>query len=135
MWKKVLALLGAVALLLGIIFHELVLYGFYQGVGQANILLGSKPIARYKASAELTPEMSSNLNMIPRIKKFGMEKLGLDDTRNYTKVYDQKGQPVLWVVSACEPYRFKSKTWVFPFVGHADLPLGSNGRWPGVADL
>jgi predicted aminopeptidase len=32
-------------------------------------------------------------------------------------MYDQKGQELMWVVIACEPFRLKEKRWDFPVVG------------------
>ncbi len=56
------------------------------------------------------------LAAVPGIKSFG-EKLGLRATKNYER-YLWIGRPaVMWVVSACEPLRFRPKTWSFPVVG------------------
>lgn len=53
---------------------------------------------------------------VPRIKAFG-ERQGLRHTKNYEK-YLWIGRPaVVWVVSACDPLRFRPKTWHFPIVG------------------
>jgi predicted aminopeptidase len=43
--------------------------------------------------------------------------LGLKDTDNYRTLYDQKGEEVMWVVTACEPFRLEPKLWHFPIVG------------------
>lgn len=53
---------------------------------------------------------------VPRIKAFG-ERHGLARTKNYER-YVWIGRPaVVWVVSACDPLRFRPKTWKFPVVG------------------
>jgi len=58
----------------------------------------------------------SLLAAVPVIKAFG-ERHGLRPTANYER-YLWIGRPaVMWVVSACEPYRFRPKTWSFPVVG------------------
>jgi len=53
---------------------------------------------------------------VPRIKAFG-EKHGLRRTRNYERYLWINRPAVVWVVSACDPLRFRPKTWSFPVVG------------------
>ena len=56
------------------------------------------------------------LAQVPQIKAFG-ERHGLRATKNYQR-YLWVGRPaVMWVVSACDPLRFRPKTWTFPIVG------------------
>ena len=56
------------------------------------------------------------LAAVPGIKSFG-ERHGLRATKNYER-YLWIGRPaVMWVVSACQPLRFRPKTWSFPVVG------------------
>ena len=56
------------------------------------------------------------LTAVPSIKAFG-EKHGLRPTKNYER-YLWIGRPaVMWVVSACDPLRFRPKTWTFPVIG------------------
>jgi predicted aminopeptidase len=56
------------------------------------------------------------LSAVPAIKAFG-EKHGLRPTKNYER-YLWIGRPaVMWVVSACDPLRFRPKTWTFPVIG------------------
>jgi predicted aminopeptidase len=56
------------------------------------------------------------LAQVSKIKSFG-ERHGLRPTSNYQR-YLWLGRPsVMWVVSACDPLRFRPKTWKFPVVG------------------
>lgn len=56
------------------------------------------------------------LAAVPGIKAYG-EKHGLKPTKNYER-YLWIGRPaVMWVVSACDPLRFRPKTWSFPVIG------------------
>jgi predicted aminopeptidase len=56
------------------------------------------------------------LAQVPKIKAFG-ERHGLRATKNYER-YLWIGRPaVMWVVSACDPLRFRPKTWSFPVIG------------------
>jgi predicted aminopeptidase len=53
---------------------------------------------------------------VPRIKAFG-ETQGLKPTANYEAYADLQRPAAVWVVSACQPLAFTSKTWSFPIVG------------------
>lgn len=53
---------------------------------------------------------------VPRIKAFG-ERNGLRHTKNYRRYVWLDRPAVVWVVSACDPLRFRPMTWKFPIVG------------------
>jgi predicted aminopeptidase len=56
------------------------------------------------------------LERIAPIKAFG-ERHGLRPTRNYTKYVNLQRPQVIWVVTACDPLRFRPKSFWFPVVG------------------
>lgn len=56
------------------------------------------------------------LREVPHIKRFG-ERHGLTPTGNYRTYVELDRPAAVWVVSACEPLRFRSKTWSFPIAG------------------
>jgi predicted aminopeptidase len=56
------------------------------------------------------------LAAVPSIKAFG-EKHGLRPTKNYERSLWIGRPAVMWVVSACDPLRFRPKTWTFPVIG------------------
>ncbi len=51
------------------------------------------------------------------IKQFCTDSLGLDLGENYTELFDQKGKPVLWVVTASPTFELSSYEWKFPVLG------------------
>lgn len=53
---------------------------------------------------------------VPKIKAFG-ERHGLRATKNYERYLWIDRPAVMWVVTACDPLRFRPKTWKFPVVG------------------
>lgn len=53
---------------------------------------------------------------VPKIKTFG-ERNGLRATRNYQRYVWLNRPAVVWVVSACDPLRFRPRAWKFPIVG------------------
>jgi predicted aminopeptidase len=56
------------------------------------------------------------LAAVPAIKAFG-ERHGLRATTNYERYLWIDRPAVMWVVSACDPLRFRPRTWSFPVVG------------------
>ena len=84
--------------------------------GQLQLLAAKKPIADVIANPRTPRRLRTLLSEIPRIKKFG-EQQGLRPTDNYEEYVQLRRSAVVYVVSACEPLRFKSKTWRFPIAG------------------
>lgn len=87
--------------------------------GQLTLLAARKPIAEVIASPRTRPRLKALLGEIEKVKRFGEER-GLRPTGNYQDYVDVHRKAVVYVVSACEPLRFRSKTWSFPVAG--DFP-------------
>lgn len=105
-------------LFIGVVWYwSLIIYGINQGIGQLNIVWNARPIATVLADPDFPDSLKSRLRIIGEIKKFAIDSLGLKDSKNYQTVFDQKGQELMWVVTACEPFQLKAKTWDFPVVG------------------
>ncbi|MEM6524236.1 MAG: aminopeptidase [Bacteroidota bacterium] len=117
MIKKILILLAIV--LVGVLFYyrDLVHYGIIQGRGQLSIVWNAEPVEDFLKDPDTPDSVKQKLLFIAEVRKFAVEELGLNDTDNYTTMFDQKGKPILWVVTGCEPFAFKPKLWGFPVVG------------------
>lgn len=98
-------------------YWSLIVYGINQGLGQLNIVWNARPIAEVMADSEFPDSLKSKLHIIDEIKVFAIDSLGLKDSDNYKTVYDQKGEELMWVVTASQPFQLKAKTWNFPVVG------------------
>jgi predicted aminopeptidase len=103
--------------LLAIWYHELLVYGIHQGMGQATILWNAQPITEVLKDENVADSIKNKLRLIQEIKRFAEDSLGINPTDNYTTFYDQKGKPLLWVVTACPPYELKPYEWTFGFLG------------------
>ncbi len=112
-------LYGFLGLLLIIIIwqHELVAYGISQGYGQLRIVWNARPVEEYLNNPAFPDSLKQKLVLIQEIRRFAIDSLGINDSENYTTVYDQQGKPVLWVVTACPPYKMEAKEWKFPLIG------------------
>ena len=87
--------------------------------GQFELLAARKPIAEVIQSPRTPRRLRALLSEIPRIKRFG-EANGLRPTASYQDYVQLRRPSAVYVVSACEPLRFRSKTWSFPIAG--DFP-------------
>jgi predicted aminopeptidase len=84
--------------------------------GQDDLLTRSQPMDRLLREDRLPPRTRRLLEEIPNVKKYG-EAHGLRPTNNYTKYARLDRDAAVWIVSACEPLRFRSYSWSFPIVG------------------
>ena len=98
-------------------FKELIYYGLVQGKGQLSIVWNAKPVADFLQDPDTPDSIRQKLLFIEEVRRFAVEELTLNDTDNYTTMYDQKGKPILWVVTGCKPFAFETKVWDFPVVG------------------
>jgi predicted aminopeptidase len=87
-------------------------------VGQDDLIERARDIDDLVREDRLDSRTRRLLSQVPLIKRFG-ERHGLKATTNYTQYVRVRGDggAVVWVVSASDPLRFRSKTWSFPLVG------------------
>lgn len=115
--KKISLFLLACLLVLLLWNWSLIGYGVAQGIGQMRIVWGARPIAEVLEDPAFPDSLKDKLRIVHQVRAFAIDSLGLNDTENYTTVFDQKGNELMWVVTASEPFRLKAKTWHFPVVG------------------
>ncbi len=84
--------------------------------GQDDMLTRSQDMDRLLREDRLPPRTRRLLAEIPEVKRYG-EAHGLRPTNNYRKYARLDRDAAVWIVSACEPLRFRSKAWTFPIVG------------------
>lgn len=96
---------------------ELIVYGLGQAKGQFKVLWNAQPISEMLESEQVPDSLKQKLLLVEEIRQFAFDSLGLTRNENYTTIYDQKGQEILWVVTACEPYQFVPRVWSFPIIG------------------
>ena len=115
--KRILLAIFFILVIVVIAQWELVKYSIEQGKGQLNIVWNAKPVEEYLESPMFPDSLKDKLRLINRVRRFAIDSLSLKDTKNYKTLYDQKGQEIMWVVMASEPFRLKAKEWDFPVVG------------------
>lgn len=121
MIKKVLRLIFETVLILFFLiclfWYKMAIYGIQQGKGQLEMVWDSRPVDEVLNDASFPDSLKQKLKLITEIKQFTIDSLGMNPSKNYSAVYDQKGKQLLLVVSACEPFKLKPKEWRFPFLG------------------
>ena len=112
-------LIAFLIILLGFLIYnyDLVLYGIGQGKGQLEIVQNARPAQEVLDDPVFPDSLKVNLRLIDDIKSFAFDSLGINFSKNYSKVYDQKGEELMFVVTACEPFMLEPKQWSFPLIG------------------
>lgn len=90
------------------------------GKGQLDIVMNAEPIDEVLADPALAKDVRYKLELIQRIRQFAFDSIGLKPVDNYTTYFDQKGQRLLYVVTASERFELKAYQWHFPWLG--DVP-------------
>ena len=98
--------------------YQLISYGVAQAYGQLAIVWNTRPVEEVLQDTAIPDSVKQKVELINEIKKFAFDSLGIKRNKNYTSFYDQKGKPILWVVTACPPYEMKAFEWEFPFIGN-----------------
>lgn len=117
MLKRIFLSLLVVLLVACIYYWSLISYGLAQGWGQLKIINQARPVSEYLDDPSFPDSLKMKLRLIQQARQYAIDSLGLNDTENYTTMYDQHGQELMWVVIAAEPFRLKEKRWDFPIVG------------------
>jgi predicted aminopeptidase len=97
--------------------YDLVDYGLRMGQGQLKILVGSKKVEKYLNDPAYPDSLKQKLRLIKEIKQFTVDELGFQPSPNYNKLYDQKGKPMMYVVTGSQKYSLTPMVWKFPIVG------------------
>ncbi|MFT5884183.1 MAG: putative aminopeptidase [Arcticibacterium sp.] len=114
---RFLILLAAAVALFYISYFNEINYGLRQAKGQMNVIFKTVPIDEVLNDTTFPDSLKQRIRLIQEIKKFTVDSLGLKPSTSYQDYYDQKGEPILWVIAACPPYSLKNKKWKFPIIG------------------
>lgn len=95
----------------------LTIYLLRQAKGQIEIITNTEKIETAIKQMQYSEKELEKIQLIQEIKLFAEDSLGLKKTNNYTRIYNQHGKPILWMLTACDPFSFNEKKWKFPFLG------------------
>ncbi len=114
---KILLFIIFAILIIAFAYRNLISYGIAQLRGQLHIIWNAQSVEEVLHDQQIPDSIKQKLVLIQEIRKYAVDSLGLKDSKNYTTFFDQKGKPVLWVITACEPFAMKAYLWNFPFLG------------------
>lgn len=117
MFKKLLFTIVFCLLLFLGYHYDSVIYGVQQGAGQVEVLWNAKEITDLIKNPNFPDSTKEKFKYISKVKAFAEKNLGLSKTKNYATFYDQKGEPILWVVTASPEFRIQAYEWEFPIAG------------------
>jgi predicted aminopeptidase len=86
------------------------------GWHQSLITFHSVPVQEVLENEWTDHEAKEKIRLIQEVKRYGEEKLGLKETKSYSKYFEVKG-PVLHVITASEKDSLKLYHWNFPITG------------------
>lgn len=98
-----------------------------QGVGQAEVLLGARPVGRVLSDPDTPEDVKRRLRLVDAARAFARDELGLDVQQQYKTVTFLDSPAVVYVVSAAprtslEPYRWRYPVLgALPYRGYFDL--------------
>jgi predicted aminopeptidase len=115
--KRLVTGLLFIIVVLVIVYWELVTYGLRQAKGQLYIVWKAKPVEEFLNDPGFADSLKVKLQLISEVRTYAIDSLGLKDTKNYKTMFDQKGQEIMWVVTACEPFKLNPKEWKFQILG------------------
>lgn len=118
--KKVVHFFLVIVVATLIHFLPMIRYGIGQASGQLSIIWQAEPIEEYMQKEDVPDSVKSSLKFIQKVRRFAIDSLGLNNSDNYTTIFDQKGEPILWVVTGAKPFKLEAKEWHFPILG--DVP-------------
>jgi len=93
-------------------------YGIKQGIGQLKIVHNSILITEVLNDPNAPDSLKERLKLVQEIKKYAIDSLGLKPSKNFNSVYDQKGEPIVWIIYAAPQYEMVVHQWYFPIMGH-----------------
>ena len=93
------------------------IYLLRQAKGQLTVIAHTREVTPLLESSQLSNDQKYKIRFIQEVKLYAETQLGLKRTNNYSTYYDHGKQPIIWLLTACEPFSMKEKTWKFPMVG------------------
>ena len=97
---------------------QLVVYGLRMAQGQIHIVRNARPVEEVLADATVPDSVKTKLELVQEIRAFAFDSIGLSPNKNYTTFYDQKGQRLIYVVTASKPFAMEPHLWHFPVLGN-----------------
>ena len=91
---------------------------YYQATkGQLSLLVKRQPISSLIDDASVSPTLRGQLVLADKVRKYGVQQLGLTGNKTFSQYADIERRYVTWNVVAAPEYSVEPKTWCFPIAG------------------
>ncbi len=115
--RSILILFILTLAILMIVYRKTVYYGYVQAKGQMGIIFHTVPVSSVLNDPNFPDSLKARIREISDVRIFARKKLGLTVKKNYTTYYRQKSENLMWVVTACKPFKLEAYEWHFPIIG------------------
>ena len=115
--KLIFELFFILIMLICLCGNKLLIYGISQAKGQLTIIIHSQPVEEILQDELFVDSLKQKLRLIVELKQFVIDSIGINPSDNYSTFYNQRNKPILYTITACQPYSFIPKEWNFPFLG------------------
>ncbi|MGB3182703.1 MAG: aminopeptidase [Cyclobacteriaceae bacterium] len=95
----------------------LIVYGVKQASGQLHIVWNARPVSEVLDDPVTPDSVKRKLLLVQDVRQYAVDSLGINPSENYTTFFDQKDDPLMWVVTGSQPYSMEAYEWKFPIVG------------------
>jgi predicted aminopeptidase len=120
MFTKKRIILTLLIVLLGIVVWQWQwsVYLYQQAKGGLNVAFNTRPLKEVLEDPNVADSLKEKIRLIAEIKRFASDSLGLKDNPDvYQTLFDQKGKPLVYLVTVAEPYQVKGVDFDFPIIG------------------
>ncbi|MFN6037692.1 MAG: aminopeptidase, partial [Bacteroidota bacterium] len=82
-----------------------------------SIIFNAEDINNLKKSGRFKAKDLEKIELLEKIKAYSVKDLGFKPSKSYCKFYDQKNRSLIWIVTACAPFKLEAYEWDFPLLG------------------
>ena len=94
-----------------------VIYFYQQAKGGLDIAFNSRPLSEVLQDNYVPDSLKKRILYIQEVRKYAIDSLGLQDNPAvYQTLYNQNGQPLVYLLTVAERYKMEAKQFDFPIV-------------------
>lgn len=117
--KKFFSVIVLVIILLGIWQCKNISYFSQQARGGLNVAFNTRSLNNVLTDPTIPDSLKKRILFIGNIRKYAIDSLGLQDNKEvYQTLYDQKGRPLVYLLTVAEAYQLKGISFHFPIIGN-----------------
>jgi predicted aminopeptidase len=94
-----------------------IIYFYQQAKGGLTVAFNTRPLTEVLTDKTVPDSLKKRILLIHEIRKFAIDSLKLQDNPSvYQTMFDQKGKPLVHLLTVAERYKMEAKTFSFPVV-------------------